>query len=109
MYHRVQGSLEFAQQLEVLVGYLLPCIRAQASNLHGGCDGSQKGALTRMQVAALSALREYILYWCACLPLTLLQSSPSRGSLASRVSAAKSSLLLLILVMVMGIRILGRT
>ena len=64
----MQGSLEFAQQLEVLVGYLLPCIRAQSSNLHGGDDGSQKGALVRMQVAALAALREYILYWCAAPP-----------------------------------------
>ena len=63
-----QGSLEFAQQLEVLVGYLLPCIRAQSSNLHGGDDGSQRGALVRMQVAALAALREYILYWCAAPP-----------------------------------------
>ena len=67
----MQGSLEFATQLQVLLRLLLPCVSlsgASLSTVGGGDPG--KADLVRLQVAALQAVREFIIYRYSAPPRT---------------------------------------
>ena len=62
----LQGSLEFAPQLELLMHLLLPSISLSRTSLTAAAGAApSKADLVRLQVAALQALREFIMYRCA--------------------------------------------
>ena len=59
----LQGSLDFAPQVQLLMHLLLPSINLSGVNLTGATGAApSKGDLIRLQVAALQALREFIVY-----------------------------------------------
>ena len=59
----LQTSLDFAPQLQLLMHLLLPSISLSGVNLTGATGAApSKGDLVRLQVAALQALREFIIY-----------------------------------------------
>lgn len=61
----LQGSLDYAGQLEVLMHLLLPSISLSGARIPIGGASPRQGELVGLQVAALQALREFILYRCA--------------------------------------------
>ena len=81
----LQGSLEYAGQLEVLMHLLLPSISLSGAGIPIGGASPRQAELVGLQVAALQALREFILYRCA--PHILKQALVQR--LASRHSAGR--------------------
>ena len=66
----MQGSLDFAPQLQLLMHLLLPSINPSGVNLTGAAGAApSKGDLIRLQVTALQALREFIVYrYASALP-----------------------------------------
>ena len=58
--------MEFAPQLELLMHLLLPSISLSRTSLAAAAGAAPgKADLVRLQVAALQALREFIMYRCA--------------------------------------------
>ena len=78
----LQGSLEYAGQLEVLMHLLLPSISLSGAGIPTGGASPRQGELVGLQIAALQALREFILYRCAphVLKHALVQGRASRHS-----------------------------
>lgn len=59
----LQASLEFAPQLQLLMHLVLPSISLSGVNLTGATGAApSKGDLVRLQVTALQALREFVIY-----------------------------------------------
>lgn len=65
-FSTLQASLDFAPQLQLLMHLLLPSIQLSGGSLTGASGAApSKEDLVRLQVAALQALREFIVYRCA--------------------------------------------